>query len=501
MENQNTDEITFDDLSEKEVREVNEIYKRFIKKYKENKDRKVEEWLKEQLQEEMPDIDSDEAEKLSKDIVNSIQEYDKDYADLNEKSKHGVTKEKWLSDKITDAIKGMAVNSVGQQLDEINAVLEMGNRQMERVVMNMDGNISQNPCLDGYMAEQYHVNSFNANAVLEGSPYRARVCEPDGAYGKNSVDIAVDNIKTGEKGILRYQSKYGKDASATEKLLAEGNYNNQRLLVPEEQLKQLKEKFPTKSVTDRIGGVGDVKTQSNPITKEKIKELQKQVQNENNIPKEDWNQYKNEKLALELGKKAGQAGVKAALFASGVGIISKLYKGEEIEADEVVKTALETGADTGIKAAAGGALTVASKKKIINIFPEGTLPSTIAKVACVAVEDAKIMLKVAKGEFTMTEALDKMGRTSVSMYAGLSASAVGTGIGAAALGFIPIVGPILGGVIGGMVGYSAGTKFGQKVYDGAKKVVEKGKELVHKAVDKVRSIGRGLKNAFKSIFS
>ena len=230
MENQNTDEITFDDLSEKEVKEVNEIYKRFIKKYKENKDRKVEEWLKEQLQEEMPDIDSDEAEKLSKDIVNSIQEYDKDYADLNEKSKHGVTKEKWLSDKITDATKGMAVNSVGQQLDEINAVLEMGNRQMERVVMNMDGNISQNPCLDGYMAEQYHVNSFNANAVLEGSPYRARVCEPDGAYGNNSVDIAVDNIKTGEKGILRYQSKYGKDAAATEKLLAEGNYNNQRII-------------------------------------------------------------------------------------------------------------------------------------------------------------------------------------------------------------------------------------------------------------------------------
>ena len=133
-------------------------------------------------------------------------------------------------------------------------------------------------------------------------------------------------------------------------------------------------------------------------------------ENGNNIPKEDWNQYKNEKLALELGKKAGQAGVKAALFASGVGIISKLYKGEEIEADEVVKTALETGADTGIKAAAGGALTVASKKKIINIFPEGTLPSTIAKVACVAVEDAKIMLKVAKGEFTMTEALDKMNK-------------------------------------------------------------------------------------------
>lgn len=494
MENQKTDEIVFEGLSEKEVKEVNQIYRRFIKKYKESKDKETKVWLYEQIKQELPDISDKEAERMSEDITESIQKYNEDYTDLNEKMKHGITKEKWMSDRITEATKGMSVNLVGQQLDEINNVLEMGNRQMERVVMNMDGSISQNPCLDGYMAEQYHVNSFNAKAVLEGSPHRARVCEPDGAYGKNSVDIAIDNIKTGEKGILRYQSKYGKDAAATEKLLSEGNYNNQRLLVPKEQLEQLKQKFPTKSVTDHIGGVGEVKIKSDSITKDQIKQLQKQVQEEKNIPKVDWNSYDNKKLTVELGKKAGQAGVKAALFASGIGIAAKLCRGEEIEADDVVKTALETGADSGVKAAAGGALTVASKKGVISIFPEGTLPSTIAKVACVAVEDAKIMLKVAKGELTMTEAMDKMGRTSVSMYAGLTTSAVGAGIGAAALSFVPVVGPVVGGIVGGIVGYSAGTSFGEKVYDGAKKVVKKGKEIVHKVADGIKALGGGIKS-------
>ena len=194
MENQKTDEIVFEGLSEKEVKEVNQIYRRFIKKYKESKDKETKVWLYEQIKQELPDISDKEAERMSEDITESIQKYNEDYTDLNKKMKHGITKEKWMSDRITEATKGMSVNLVGQQLDEINNVLEMGNRQMERVVMNMDGSISQNPCLDGYMAEQYHVNSFNAKAVLEGSPHRARVCEPDGAYGKNSVDIAIDNI-------------------------------------------------------------------------------------------------------------------------------------------------------------------------------------------------------------------------------------------------------------------------------------------------------------------
>lgn len=61
------------------------------------------------------------------------------------------------------------------------------------------------------------------------------------------------------------------------------------------------------------------------------------------------------------------------------------------------------------------------------------------------------------------------------MVAGMSCAGVGTGIGAPALSFIPVVGPIAGGLIGGIAGYAAGSKVGEKIFEGAKKIAHKGK--------------------------
>lgn len=487
--------LNVEGLNEKEVLEVNQIFKRFIKKYEENQDKETEEWLKEQLQEELPNKSQEEILEIAKEIQEAISEYNDDLADLNRSCRQGMTKEQWFAEKIQDASKGMSVNQFGEYLSQIDSVLETANMQMERTVLTMQGEVNQNINLDGFIAEQYHVNSFNANAVLEDSPYRARVCVPEGtAYGKNSVDLMIDNIQTGEKGVLRYQVKYGKDINSTKQMINRGDYHNQRLLVPEEQVELLKKEFPTKSIEGQIGGVGDVKTKSEPVTKESMKEIQKQVQEANKIPKMDWNSYNAKQLTIEIGKQAGNAGIQAAILSTGIGIVSNVFKGEPIEADEVVKNALVTGSDSCIKAAAGGALKVASEKGILAILPPGTPAGTIAKIACVGIEDIKILWKVAKGDLTMTEAMEQMGRTSVSMYAGLSAAAIGAGVGATALAVVPIVGPIVGGLVGGIVGYTAGSKVGEKVFEGAQKVYHKGVEMVKKGVEKARKIGNMIKN-------
>ena len=94
----------------------------------------------------------------------------------------------------------------------------------------------------------------------------------------------------------------------------------------------------------------------------------------------------------------------------------------------------------------------------------------------------------------MSEAMEHMGRTSVSMYAGLSAGAIGTGVGAAALSWIPVVGPLVGGVVGGTVGYMAGSKFGEKIFNGAKKIVKKGVELVSKGIEVVTNVLSSVKD-------
>ena len=100
----------------------------------------------------------------------------------------------------------------------------------------------------------------------------------------------------------------------------------------------------------------------------------------------------------------------------------------------------------------------------------------------------------------MSEGLEHMGRTSTAMVSGLACAGVGAGIGAAALGWIPIVGPIVGGVIGGIVGYTAGSKVGETVFNGVKKVAEKGKEIVKSAWEGVKAIGSGIMEGIRSLF-
>ena len=49
---------------------------------------------------------------------------------------------------------------------------------------------------------------------------------------------------------------------------------------------------------------------------------------------------------------------------AGVHVMSKILSDEKIEADEVVYATLKSGADSGIKAAIGGALEIAVEKGI-----------------------------------------------------------------------------------------------------------------------------------------
>lgn len=64
-----------------------------------------------------------------------------------------------------------------------------------------------------------------------------------------------------------------------------------------------------------------------------------------------------------------------------------------IKGEEVVETALVSGADFGVKAATAGAIKVGVEKEIIKVIPKGTPASTIANITFVAVEDAKVVGK------------------------------------------------------------------------------------------------------------
>lgn len=127
---------------------------------------------------------------------------------------------------------------------------------------------NQNPNLDGFIAEQYHVNSFNMEAAAQGSGLRAEVqpLKPGETYTKNGFDVVIKDANGNR--IHQYQMKYGATAEDTISMLKAGKYNNQIIVVPEEQVEAVQKAFPNKTVTSTIGA-GDVK--SKPLTKEQAK--------------------------------------------------------------------------------------------------------------------------------------------------------------------------------------------------------------------------------------
>lgn len=459
--------IILDDLDENDVKELKHIIEQFIMAYsKKSDDISDEDWIKEQLKKERVNDSEFVIKEMARKITGTITEYNENLENLNETCKKGKTKECWFADRMVKSAIGTSVIRYGNYLNCIDNEIQIANKQLLRVITTRTGNINQSINLDGFLAEQYHVNTFNMRAALQKSAFRAEVCvpKPGQTYGLNSFDAV---IKDGSNKIIhQYQFKYGSDSRTTINLIKSGNYNNQRLVVPSEQLEEVRAAFHGKSVEAHIGGTDKVAIESDSLTKKQVKDMQFRAQGTLNSPSNNWNDFSIKELANELGKNAGMAGVLAGVMAAGITVINKVIKSDPIEKTEVVKIALKTGADAGIKAAITGALKVISEREIIKVIPKGTPVEIIANIVCVAVENVKIVAKVVSGEYTLVQGIEQMGRTTLSMAYGISGGMIGTELGALVFSWIPIVGPIIGGIVGSLVGYAVGSKFGEIIYDG-----------------------------------
>ncbi|MEI6747507.1 MAG: DUF6861 domain-containing protein, partial [Methylococcaceae bacterium] len=117
---------------------------------------------------------------------------------------------------------------------------------------------------------------------------------------------------------------------------------------------------------------------------------------------------------------------------------------------------------------------------------KNTPAGQIANIAYVAVENAKCLFKLAKGEMTATETLDAMGNTTSSAVGALYGAMEGAAIGLAFGG----VGAFVGAVVGGM----AGSAIGETVYQGSKAIVKTATKFIASAYE-------GVKSAAKSVFN
>lgn len=497
-------------LAEKEAIQIKEMLQQNLKSYwKKDPTVSDNEWLKGIFLTEFPESTKEKCEQEAKEILEAISLFDENLLSCNQASARGVSKEKWLADKLEETGSSMAVGEFAKKLSQFDELLHLKNAEMaEALSRSSDGHVMMSPNLDGNIAEHKIAKTAEMSASLQGKNISVEVLE---SHTANSVDVRAINHDTGQ--YQNYQLKFGKDAKATIDLIERGNYNNQRIVVPSEQLEEVQEYFrkkgSSKTITDHIEAWG---AKGKSFTKEEMKQLQEKAQQEGVSPEFDYNDYQMKDLAMSIGKNAAVMGLQSAAITTGFQFAKNVFQGESVDADQLTEIAIKTGVDTAIKTVSAGTLQVAIRKGLIRFIPKTTPAGVVANIACVGIENVKILMKIASGELTVTKGLDEMGKVSASMVSGLWSIAIGaakgTAIATKLAGWIPVVGPaiaVAGGFVGGSVAYLAGSKTGEKIYHTAKKVAKSAKTVAKAAWEGVKSgaktIGKTIKRGFKKVIN
>ncbi|MFB4391235.1 MULTISPECIES: hypothetical protein [unclassified Pseudomonas] len=463
-------------------------------------DKPLEQWLGDEFR-KYPDLWSGEEELLeaTQQVMASTGAFNQSRESLQAYMDTGRSKASWLAREIEKNAALSGSVHVGQYAGGIDQALADATRNAQKMVTRLDGDINRNPNLDGLIAEQHHVDTFNIDAASKGSPYRARVV---GSREANSVDIEI--VDGNGKVVGQYQSKYGADAEATNGQLKQGDYQGQKPLVPEGQGADV----PGSAEVIEADGV-----KSRPLTKEEAKRLQDKAQQEAESRQYDWNDTNRATIARQIGKQA-VIGACIAVGMQGTRILARRFwnklKGRENpsvndDLKEFFESALHAGANTAAQVAVSGAVVVAVKNGWLGAALRNTPAGLITNIACVGLQNAKVLYKFGKGELTGEEALDAIGNTTVTTTMAIAGATEGATLGAAIGTVFGPVGTVIGGFVGGVAGGIAGGQIGEVVYEAGKSVAKTAVKAVAYVAQgvggAVESIGRGISNFASSLLS
>jgi hypothetical protein len=478
----------------------------FIQSYEKNKnDQTPEAWLIAEFK-KYPDIWNSEEEIIStaNEVVTTIESSNKAKASLHEHLDLGKSQASWLAKELEKAAAITGNINVGTYADAIESSLSQANQKSWDAITRKDGFISQSPNLDGFIAEHHHANTFNTDAAAKGSAYRARVLEPEAGqtYGKNSMDIGI--YDGNGKLVKRYQAKYGADAESTADLLSKGDYRGQKALVPEGHGKDIKGSV---EVIEADG------VSSKPLSKEAAKEHQKKAQQEQEAKQYEWNDVNKISIAKQLGKQVLIA-VCINTAMQGARILGrrawnkfncKANPSASEDMKEFFESSIKSSANIGLLVAVSGAIVVAAKNGLFGKYFKKTPAGRIANIVYIAMENAKILFKLNKGELTKEEALDAMGQTTTAAIISIAAAVEGAAIGAALGAVFGPAGSAIFGFVGGVAGGIAGSSISDALYEGGKAIIKTAintlREVASIGVKGIKDVADGVSNFASSVLA
>ena len=460
----------------------------------------LDQWLSDEFR-KYPHLWSNEEELLStsQQVIASTVAFNQSRESLHAHMDKGRSKASWLAGEIEKNAGLSGSVHVGQYAGHIDKALADATTNARDMVTTLKGDINRSPHLNGLIAEQHHVDTFNIDAVSKGSPYRARVV---GSQEANSVDIEI--VDGNGNVVGKYQAKYGADADATKELLNRGDYEGQKPLVPEGQGADV----PDSAEVIEADGV-----KSRPLSKEEARKLQEKAQQEAESRQYDWNDTNRATIARQIGKQAVM-GACIAVGMQGTRILARRFwnrlngrenPSSQDDLKEFFESSLRAGTNTAAQVAVSGAVVVAVKNGWLGAALRNTPAGLITNIACVGLQNAKVLYKFGKGELTGEEAIDAIGNTTVTTTMAIAGATKGAALGAALGTVFGPAGTAIGGFVGGVAGGIAGGQIGEVVYEAGKSVARTATRVAAVVLEgtgrALESVGSGLRNLASSLLS
>ncbi|MBD5155749.1 MAG: hypothetical protein HDT15_12010 [Oscillibacter sp.] len=353
------------------------------------------------------------------------------------------------------------------------AVGELNESLLRASYAESTGTISRNPALHGYLFEEIHAAIFNMRAERFGKPYTAIVKHSNGL---NSVDICIYKKGDYSHPLQKYQAKCCQNVQEALKAIQNGDYRNQRLLVPCEQVAGVKEGCSAaKTVTSFLEYDG---VKSSPKSYNEMVALKEAIQN-GRWESLDWREFTTKDIAL-----AGIASLKTPVLINAVmrsccGVGEKILTQSEKSWGEIAQDIGIGTIDDTVKLAATTAVKVAieqSGKEILkNITPE-----TLYGIVSLGLDTAKRLSAVAMGKLTVEQATDAIAKDAIITAARITGAAIGGAVGTAAGGAVgTVIAPVAGSAVGSEIGKYVGAVLGGVLGEKGAELVMDGLRLIN----------------------
>lgn len=357
--------------------------------------------------------------------------------------------------------------------------------------------------LKGDIAEFWHSDTFNVNAVARGTANRAFVDRSHDfasadissnfgevfglKYYKNGTASAQQQAKSVFERFHEYQASGGKDTLelflekrgfTDDAVLHDPIYYGQIRVIPKDQLETacewLRRKIATESVirpeqveryretlerlSDRLSdGLG---TESIPLSEVDAKTLAA-LAKDGDVTAEELKQFgisADEVIRFEfLAKEAFKSGLTAATISVVLNVAPEIYKAidylikngelDEKQFQKIGFAALKGGSEGFVRGSVSAAITIACKSGMLGEAMKGISPSIVGMATVLAMDTMKNAFKVACGKMTRQELALELVRELI-----VSSSALAVGTVAQAFIEIPVIGFMIGSFVGSAIG-------------------------------------------------